>query len=356
MVEAGELGESARAIDKMADDLSRVIGTMRVDARRAAFSKQLAEALDMADREDQVIGVAASAMSQLSADHAMELLLLDGSGTVSCAQPNTRWQAHQAATSPPRPIAWRCAVAAQWGSSAAMRSTPARTCAIGPAAPSPRFVCRSLSWVGPSACCTPRGRRPCRCEPNMRRCWATWARNWARIGTVRSFQRSQIQASTDSLTGLANRGTLEQHLRALSAGASRFAVVMCDLDDFKMLNDTHGHAAGDAALRVFAEALRCTLRESDLVGRWGGGRRGARRGRRVGRGRPGSSFARTPGHAAAVGAGPALHLQLRRRRLEHVAPRRPVDPLGRHRVVPGQGAGPRPGSASPMQPPLASWC
>ena len=46
--------------------------------------------------------------------------------------------------------------------------------------------------------------------------------------------------------------------------------MLADLDGFKEVNDEHGHAVGDAVLRVFAEVLRDTLRESDLAGRWGG--------------------------------------------------------------------------------------
>src|SRR5439155_1477364 len=48
------------------------------------------------------------------------------------------------------------------------------------------------------------------------------------------------------------------------------AVVIADLDDFKRLNDTRGHAAGDAVLREFADLLRGTLRASDVAARWGG--------------------------------------------------------------------------------------
>jgi diguanylate cyclase (GGDEF)-like protein len=49
-----------------------------------------------------------------------------------------------------------------------------------------------------------------------------------------------------------------------------FSVVMTDLDHFKDLNDTHGHEAGDRALRVFAGVLRATLRSVDIVCRYGG--------------------------------------------------------------------------------------
>ena len=82
------------------------------------------------------------------------------------------------------------------------------------------------------------------------------------------------QALFDSLTGLANRRRLEETMRAELARASRFhdqvCVVIADLDDFKRVNDTYGHAVGDEVLKEFARALRSTVRESDVAGRWGG--------------------------------------------------------------------------------------
>jgi diguanylate cyclase (GGDEF)-like protein len=82
------------------------------------------------------------------------------------------------------------------------------------------------------------------------------------------------QALVDGLTGLANRRAASDALLAESARAQRLetplAVVLADLDDFKNVNDMHGHAVGDEVLRVFAGVLRETLRESDLAGRWGG--------------------------------------------------------------------------------------
>jgi diguanylate cyclase (GGDEF)-like protein len=82
------------------------------------------------------------------------------------------------------------------------------------------------------------------------------------------------QALADSLTGLANRRSLEETLRAEVARSGRFGdsltVVFADLDDFKQINDAYGHAAGDEVLKEFAKALRATVRESDVAGRWGG--------------------------------------------------------------------------------------
>jgi diguanylate cyclase (GGDEF)-like protein len=82
------------------------------------------------------------------------------------------------------------------------------------------------------------------------------------------------QALVDGLTGLANRRAAADALHAEAARAERLetplSVVLADLDGFKDVNDEHGHAVGDAVLRVFAEVLRATLRESDVAGRWGG--------------------------------------------------------------------------------------
>ncbi|MFT7776256.1 diguanylate cyclase [Roseateles sp.] len=82
------------------------------------------------------------------------------------------------------------------------------------------------------------------------------------------------QAGTDALTGLPNRRSLDAALAAQCAMAARegrpCAVLMLDLDHFKAINDTHGHAVGDAVLRAFGQRLQAQLRRSDLCARYGG--------------------------------------------------------------------------------------
>src|ERR687887_390522 len=82
------------------------------------------------------------------------------------------------------------------------------------------------------------------------------------------------QALVDGLTGLANRRACEHTLNTELARAQRFpgalAVVVADLDDFKEVNDRHGHQAGDIVLREFASLLRESVRDIDLAARWGG--------------------------------------------------------------------------------------
>ncbi len=91
-----------------------------------------------------------------------------------------------------------------------------------------------------------------------------------------SFRQMQRQLSTDKLTGLVNRDALlrnitariQQHRRA--ADDRHFAVLFIDLDDFKLINDRLGHAAGDRALIELAARLRSVSRAEDLVARYAG--------------------------------------------------------------------------------------
>ncbi|MBS1817207.1 MAG: GGDEF domain-containing protein [Acidobacteria bacterium] len=81
-------------------------------------------------------------------------------------------------------------------------------------------------------------------------------------------------ATHDGLTGLYNRRTFEEQLHGELLRAERngepFAVAMIDVDHFKRVNDQYGHHAGDIALKAVASVIRDTLRQTDLVGRWGG--------------------------------------------------------------------------------------
>ncbi|HET8528300.1 MAG TPA: diguanylate cyclase [Gaiellaceae bacterium] len=94
------------------------------------------------------------------------------------------------------------------------------------------------------------------------------------LENARLHQIVERQALVDGLTGIANRRQCEDALHSEIARAERLGtpltLVLADLDDFKAINDLHGHAVGDDVLREFAAVLRATVRESDLPGRWGG--------------------------------------------------------------------------------------
>lgn len=81
-------------------------------------------------------------------------------------------------------------------------------------------------------------------------------------------------ASTDALTGLANRAFVMNYLAKridhVRRHHSSLGVMLFDFDGFKAINDTYGHAAGDQALKVMAQRLQSTCRQSDLVARLGG--------------------------------------------------------------------------------------
>ncbi|MFK7888105.1 MAG: diguanylate cyclase [Gammaproteobacteria bacterium] len=80
-------------------------------------------------------------------------------------------------------------------------------------------------------------------------------------------------SETDALTGLLNRRYFDMHKSSDALDDSlndQGIMIMIDIDHFKRVNDTWGHAAGDEVLRQFADVLRATTRESDMVARWGG--------------------------------------------------------------------------------------
>lgn len=90
-----------------------------------------------------------------------------------------------------------------------------------------------------------------------------------------ALQRAERAAVHDALTQLPNRNQLVDRFEQAAAhvrrrGASRLALLFVDLDDFKRLNDSHGHAFGDLALRQVAERLAAAVREEDTVSRYGG--------------------------------------------------------------------------------------
>jgi two-component system cell cycle response regulator len=89
-----------------------------------------------------------------------------------------------------------------------------------------------------------------------------------------SYQRSLSLALTDELTALYNRRYLFAHLdelmRSTGKEAVNVAILLFDIDKFKQVNDTYGHAAGDDVLRELAARTTNSVRSVDLVARWGG--------------------------------------------------------------------------------------
>ena len=81
---------------------------------------------------------------------------------------------------------------------------------------------------------------------------------------------AENQAATDWLTGLANRREAEELMvRKIQAGQA-FCIMLFDLDNFKRVNDQHGHGAGDEVLRLIAHTIHGALRKEDVLARYGG--------------------------------------------------------------------------------------
>jgi len=87
-------------------------------------------------------------------------------------------------------------------------------------------------------------------------------------------REATLLASTDELTGLANRRAFLRHLDRQVDAANEFgwalAVAIFDVDHFKLVNDSHGHAVGDRVLQLVADRSVSVVRSGDLVGRLGG--------------------------------------------------------------------------------------
>ena len=96
----------------------------------------------------------------------------------------------------------------------------------------------------------------------------------ARLSQLWLIDSLRQAATIDPLTGVANRARLRQSLRELTQHATRtgqpLSLLMLDVDHFKRVNDTHGHAAGDDVLRQVASVLKGTVRPYDIVARYGG--------------------------------------------------------------------------------------
>lgn len=89
------------------------------------------------------------------------------------------------------------------------------------------------------------------------------------LNHARAARRHRLEARTDMLTGLLNRRALFDSMATQDLRPGH-AIIAFDLDGFKAINDRHGHAAGDAVLRCFTDAVRMNLRDGDIAARSGG--------------------------------------------------------------------------------------
>lgn len=266
-----EIGTLGRAINEMAVDLTALVSRMEANADRDGFGSQLAEALEMADTEEEALQVVSRAMSVISSANPMEILLADSSKAhlSRAAEHPVTGAACCPVESPYSCVAVRRGNPVVFENSESLNACPKlRERSGGPIS----AVCVPVTFMGRAMGVVHAAGpvdKPLAAD-EVTRLTTLATQSGARIGTVRSFERSQLQATTDGLTGLNNRRTIENEARALLKSGQTATIVMADLDHFKLLNDTYGHEVGDRALRVFAHTVEQSLRDSDLAGRFGG--------------------------------------------------------------------------------------
>lgn len=268
-----EIGDLGRVVNAMADKLQQMLAQALGDAEHHAFTNALGDALDMADAEPEAYRVVELAMAQIAPDRPMELLVSDSSHAML-----QRGAEHPRAGAPGCPVdspyacqAVRRGASVSFPDSDALNACP-KLRLRDAAAPRVSAHCVPLHFMGRAVgVLHATGPHLLPLEPaQLAKLSAVGSQAAARIGVVRAFERSQLQAATDAATGLANRRSLEARLRELMRQRQPFALVMADLDRFKLLNDTHGHLVGDEALLLFADAVKRIVREGDVASRWGG--------------------------------------------------------------------------------------
>ena len=248
---------------------------MARQARRREFETRLANALEMAEGEPEVLDAVQRAISSTLPESPAELLLADNShahlSRMVTASP-TGEPPGCAVQSPQQCPAARRAQVQRFPDSEALDACPKlRNRSQGRCS----AVCVPISIMGRTVgvihATAEVGAQVEEAGIQDLHTLANLAGN--QIGMIRIMAETQLQASTDSLTGLVNRRSLEARVRALRAEGvegAEFAFVMTDLDHFKDLNDTYGHETGDRALRLFAATLRKEMRAEDTVCRYGG--------------------------------------------------------------------------------------
>lgn len=259
-----------RALAEQAQAIARHEADLRARGDRHRMVGRLQNAFDMAESDHDAFVVVAEALGSV-VDGPGELLLADSS------RAHLRRVAVSAAAGGPG-----CGVETPWSCPAVRRS---RTLAFDDSRDldaCPRLKDRP---DGPcSALCVPVtvlgtpmgvvhttaavGAAPD--EHDRRGVEALAEQAGSRIGVLRAMAASELQATTDPLTGLLNRRSLETELGRFREQGVEYAVAFLDLDHFKELNDTFGHETGDRALRSFARLVRRSVREVDLVCRYGG--------------------------------------------------------------------------------------
>lgn len=250
---------------------NRTTTALQEQNERKEFDARLVRALEMADAEPLALTTAARALSLCGPGIEASILLADNSDahlqTVIMTQRCAPESGCEVATPRGCP-AIRHGQTLQFDAADQLDTCPHL---LSRGVPTLAALCVPVSVVGRATGVVHAVRDGVRFGAEERAKVETVARqSGQRVAMLRATAQTQLQATTDPLTGLNNRRSMENSVRALALEGTPFAVGICDLDFFKVVNDTYGHDTGDRALRVFARTLRNTVRSGDLVSRHGG--------------------------------------------------------------------------------------
>jgi diguanylate cyclase (GGDEF)-like protein len=260
-----------RRASRIARASQREVARQHLVARENALDAELQHALDMTMNEPQVYGVIGRALATSEDPRPADFLLADSnladfthvvspeeSRGIGCSVPSphecpvTRYGREQIFES-----------SSSLDACSYLRERDAAPCAA---------VCMLVNVAG-----QPMGviheRHPDGAPPpahRIRELEIIARKSGERLSIFRTLASSEHQAHTDPLTGLFNRRSLQEAVARLNQADLPLSVAFADLDHFKVLNDTHGHDAGDRALRLFATVLRSSMRPNDIVSRYGG--------------------------------------------------------------------------------------
>ncbi len=269
----------ARRSAAAAQDANRGAAQRELQARRQEFESRLSNALEMAEDETEAIDVIERALAATLPHAAAELLLADNSHA------HLRRMAASASggdasgctvTSPDHCPAARRAQTQLFNDAGQLDACPKLR---GRAQPVDAAVCVPVSIMGRTVGVLHATARadhgtarsnPAFTTEQVQRLGTLANLAGSRIGLLRVMADTQLQANTDSLTGLLNRRSFEQLVTSRRVDIPTWTIAMADLDHFKRLNDTYGHDTGDRALRLFCDVLRGSVRSDDLLCRHGG--------------------------------------------------------------------------------------
>ncbi len=243
---------------------------LQLEASRHRFRAELDEGLRMTEDENDVIELVGRALDRVDPDGSMEVLLADASNAhLRVATESSSGGPGCRVTTPQDCPAVRRGHTRRFETSTALDACPelrgrlggdtAATCVPVTVLGSPVGV---VHRIDPDRTLAP--------DIVVDELETVADLVGSRLSVIRAIATTERQASTDVLTGVLNRRSLGDKIRAFHREDQAFALAFCDLDHFKDLNDTFGHDAGDQALRLFSRVVTDTIRDHDAIGRWGG--------------------------------------------------------------------------------------